>query len=254
VTVDYRILTSIARAAALAGARVLADRCPDVHTVEEKGGVGNLVTEVDVASERAIRDVICSGRPHDRITGEELADQGSDDSEVTWSIDPLDGTMNYVRGIPYFASSVAAYAGDVGRWVAGAVVAPHLGRTYWATRGAGAYLAPDGATQNARRLTTPPPRRSGALLGTGFSYDAGIRRAQYQYLPRLMESFVDLRRLGSAALEICAVADGSLDAYYEADLSVHDWAAAALIAEEAGLEVCRPTSRTPVMAVSVGTC
>lgn len=252
---SYEALAAVAVEAAGRGAQLLAELAPNRDGISVKGVTGNLVTEVDVAAENVIRDVIASARPSDRITGEELPDQGAADAAVTWSIDPLDGTMNYVRGIPYFASSVAAHDDARRRWVAGAVVAPGLGRTYWASRGAGSYLryeGPGAASRRTRRLTGPPPGDLGALLGTGFSYDAAIRGEQYRRLPGVMESFVDLRRFGSAALEICAVADGTIDAYYEDDLGVYDWAAAMLIAEEAGLAVRRPDDASPVAAVNWG--
>lgn len=251
MTVCFTAMASVALDAASSGARVLVEMAAEQGRARAKGMPGNLVTGVDVAAEKRIREVITAARPSDRITGEELPEQGPEDAAVTWSIDPLDGTMNYVRGIPYFASCVAAYDRARQRWVAAAVVAPHLGRTYWASFGGGAYLRheePGGAVRT-RQLTGPSPTGLGTLLGSGFSYDATIRKQQYRRLPELMESFVDLRCFGSAALEICAVADGTIDAYYEDDLAVYDWAAAMLIAEESGLAVRRPDDLSSVAAV-----
>ena len=130
---------------------------------------------------------------------------------------------------------------DDGDWLAGVVHAPALVRVYSAARGHGAWLAEHG---NVRQLTGPDPERVGKLLGTGFSYDAGVRSEQYAALARLAGEFADVRRLGSAALDLCMVADGSLDAYIERGLNEYDYAAGALIAEEAGVPVQRPPQPT----------
>jgi myo-inositol-1(or 4)-monophosphatase len=230
-------ILGLARGAAHAGAAVLVAARPDQLHIQVKSSASDLVTDVDVAAERAIRQVIAEARPGDTIGGEELPRHHNIAAEYRWSIDPLDGTTNFVRGIPYYCSSVAVCAVRTGDWVAGAVVAPQLGMTYYAERGEGAWLETRRGTKRLRPRSDSAELR---LVGTGFSYTPQIRLDQFEALPDLMSSYHDLRRFGSAALEICAVAEGALDAFYEDDLQEWDWAAAALIAEEAGLLVKRP--------------
>ncbi|MBF4992932.1 inositol monophosphatase [Arthrobacter gandavensis] len=232
-------LLDVARQAAAAGAAVLAKRSEEGLHVENKGASGDWVTAYDTEAEYAVREVINRLRPFDAVTGEELeASVPEDPSGIRWSVDPLDGTTNFIRNIPFYATSVAAVNAD-GEWLAGVVHAPALVRVYWAARGHGAWLAEQGSL---RRLHGPDPERTGRLLGTGFSYEPEVRSEQYAALGEQMDGFADLRRLGSAALDLCMVADGTLDAYAERGLNEHDFAAGALIAEEAGLTVGRPGS------------
>lgn len=234
---DPLALLDVARQAAAAGAAVLSRRAEDSLEVANKGEAGDWVTAYDTEAEYAVREVINRLRPFDEITGEELsASVPAEPSGIRWSVDPLDGTTNFIRNIPFYATSVAAVNND-GEWLAGVVHAPALVRVYWAARGNGAWLADHGSL---RRLTGPDPQRTGKLLGTGFSYVPDVRAEQYNALPDLLEGFADLRRLGSAALDLCMVADGTLDAYLERGLNEHDFAAGALIAEEAGVHVHRP--------------
>lgn len=234
-----RELLSVALAAAAQGSKVLAGRGDSVLSLNTKSADGDLVTQFDLAAEKAVRHTILDRRPNDTVSGEELPTLlPGNPSGYRWSIDPLDGTTNFTRSMPHFATSVAV-CGPGGNWLAGVVDAPRLGRVYSASLGQGAWLDCDGVRV---RLAGPKHRSSGRLLGTGFSYLENIRKEQYARLPDLMELFVDLRRTGSAALDICAVADGALDAFLERDLKEYDWAAASLIAEEAGLTVTRPTS------------
>lgn len=230
-------LLELAKAAAAAGARILAGRNVEEFHAANKSSEGDWVTAFDLAAEEAVREVIIAARPQDHITGEELdARVASDGSGLRWSIDPLDGTTNFIRNIVYYCTSVAVMDDD-GAWLAGVVAAPALGRTYWAARGQGAWLREGGKT---RRLSGPPAGRHGKLMGTAFAYDPERRARQLQDFPALMNGFSDLRRIGSAALDLCMVADGTLDAYGERGLHEHDWAAGILIAEEAGAWVHRP--------------
>jgi myo-inositol-1(or 4)-monophosphatase len=235
-------LVEVARRAAAAGAAELT-RPP--RTVQVKGWAGDVVTDVDLRAEQAVRATLREARPTDAITGEELED--STGTELRWSIDPLDGTTNYVRGLPHYATSVAAVSVATGRWLAAAVHAPRLGDVYWAGLGTGAYRSRDG---RITQLSGPAVSREAPLLGTGFSYEPAIRDEQLRELAARLPRYADIRRLGSAALEICLVADGTLDAYVERDLAEHDWAAAALIAAEAGVPVTRPA--TPTAEVRIG--
>lgn len=256
-------LLETARRAAAAGAAILAERDAGVLTrsaggAETKSSGSDWVTAFDLAAEEAVRAVIASDRPNDIVTGEEQGTtRVTDPSGFRWSIDPLDGTTNFIRDIVYYATSVAVADAD-GVWLAGVVSAPALSREYWAVRGGGAWRldVPRSARGSAggeepwpRRLEGPAPgraERGSALLATGFSYDADVRAEQAEFLPGLMDGFGDVRRLGSAALDLCLVADGTHDAYGERGLNEHDFAAGALIAEEAGCWVRRPLLTSPL--------
>ncbi|WP_051479277.1 inositol monophosphatase family protein [Arthrobacter sp. H5] len=228
----------VARQAAEAGAAVLRKRSAGVIGARNKSSDSDWVTDFDMAAERAVRDVIWRTRPHDAITGEEYGTTvpAGAPSGIRWSIDPLDGTTNFIRNIVYYGTSVAA-VNDNGEWLAGVVDAPALDRVYWAARGQGAWLRERGSV---RQLSGPDPQQTGALIGSGFTYTAQRRGKQLLELGSLMEGHGDLRRIGSAALDLCMVADGTLDSFAERGLNEHDWAAAALIAEEAGAVVLRP--------------
>ncbi|GHD08015.1 inositol monophosphatase family protein [Zhihengliuella salsuginis] len=231
---DFLALT---RRAAAAGAAVLAERAGRPATDTKSDG-GDWVTDFDRRAEEAVREVITAARPHDVITGEEYGrTEPEHPSGTEWSIDPLDGTTNFVRGIVYYATSVAVRDDD-GTWLAGAVVAPALDVEYYAGRGEGAWKA-TGSGEHVR-LTGPDRGTDGPLIGTGFGYTPKRHVGQVAALGALMPGFANMRRLGSAALDVCMVADGTLDAYAEFGTHLHDWSAAMLIAEEAGVPVLRP--------------
>ncbi len=263
VTVDE--LLEVALRAAAAGAAVLAARDPAAFGATEKSSDADWVTAFDVAAENAVRAVIADARPYDVITGEELAPAlPAEPSGYRWSIDPLDGTMNFIRNIAYYGTSVAVMGPD-GAWLAGVVDAPALRRIYFASQGGGAWLDETRAdgVQGVRRLRGPVEVRGGTLLSTSLSYEPGVRRRLVSELNDRMDNFGDFRRLGSAALELCAVAEGSVDAYLEYGLFEHDFAAGALIAGEAGAWVHRPVlspavdglpGREEVLAVWTGAC
>jgi myo-inositol-1(or 4)-monophosphatase len=190
-----------------------------------------------------VRVVIARAWPLDTVTGEELGTISRDDpSGYRWSFDPLDGTTNFIRNIVYYATSVAVADPD-GVWLAGVVHAPALNRVYYAARGQGAWLEERG---RVTRLEGPVAGRAGQILATGFSYDPAVRTEQAALLANLMDGFADVRRLGSAALDLCLVADGTHDAYGERGLNEHDFSAGALIAEEAGCWVRRPRLTSPL--------
>ncbi|MET4541951.1 MULTISPECIES: inositol monophosphatase family protein [Micrococcaceae] len=245
---DANGLLAVAKRAAAAGAAVLAQRSVsgtggDGLETSNKGEAGDWVTAFDVAAENAVREAILAERPNDTITGEEHGTTRPDNpSGYRWSIDPLDGTTNFIRNIAYYATSVAVADSD-GVWLAGVVHAPALGRVYSAARGQGAWLEVGGETT---RLAGPVQGRMGLILATGFSYDPATRADQSAGLAELMEGFADVRRLGSAALDLCLVADGTFDAYGERGLNEHDFSAGALIAEEAGCWVRRPRLESPL--------
>lgn len=247
---------AVARAAAQAGAAQLAQRPTSLTPLgleelgaETKSSGSDWVTNFDRRAEEAIRFVLHSYRPHDEIYGEEYgATRVEHPTGYRWSIDPLDGTTNFIRGLPHYCSSVAVHYQD--QWLAAAIVAPALGRSWWASAGEGAFTSVDGPLDVG--LTTTPTEpvklygpvlsRSGRLIASGFSYDPSRRGFQYEQLQRILIAgdFADVRRAGSAALDLCMVADGTLDAYAEYGLQEYDWAAGALIAQEAGVAVRRP--------------
>ncbi|MEC5180126.1 inositol monophosphatase family protein [Arthrobacter sp. CG_A4] len=234
---DLVALLELAQTAAAAGAAVLAGRNAAGLGVSNKGDAGDWVTAFDLAAETAVRNVITAARPFDTITGEEGGTiLPASPSGYRWSIDPLDGTTNFIRNILYYGTSVAVADPD-GAWLAGVVNAPALGRTYYASRGHGAWLEEKG---RLTQLFGPAAGRAGQILATGFSYDPAVRAEQAAGLGSIMAGFADVRRLGSAALDLCLVADGTHDAYGERGLNEHDFAAGALIAEEAGCWVRRP--------------
>lgn len=236
-------LLELAQQAAAAGAAVLAGRNTAELDVSNKGDSGDWVTAFDLAAETAVRDVITKARPFDTITGEEGGTVlPASPSGYRWSIDPLDGTTNFIRNIVYYGTSVAVADPD-GVWLAGVVNAPALGRRYYALRGQGAWLEEDGRLTS---LSGPAAGRTGQILATGFSYDPAVRAEQAAGLGSIMDGFADVRRLGSAALDLCLVADGTHDAYGERGLNEHDFAAGALIAEEAGCWVRRPRLTSPL--------
>ena len=260
-------LLTVARAAARAGADVLASRPRTVLPLEKsdlgaetKSSGSDWVTDFDRQAEESVRRVITGYRPNDEIYGEEYGSTRPENpTGYRWSIDPLDGTTNFIRGVPHYCTSVAV-AGPDGDWLAGAVVAPALGRIWYASRGNGAYSVAEvpGADEmvgiashpaKPQLLSGPILGRSGRLLASGFGYDPERRKFQLRILSELLTGFGDLRRIGSAALDLCMVADGTLDAYAEYGTQEYDWAAGALIAEEAGVPVRRPqwpeSSETP---------
>ncbi|WP_330256715.1 inositol monophosphatase [Nocardia sp. NBC_00565] len=207
--------------------------------VQAKGHPTDPVTIVDTETEDLIRRLLGESRPGDPILGEEGGGSlgGGDAETVHWVVDPIDGTVNFLYGIPGYAISVAAVRG--GRPVAGAVVDVAHAATYSAALGLGATrVGADGAVQHLR--CTPVRSASMALVGTGFAYGTHRRTRQAALVAELLPHIRDIRRLGAAALDLCFVAEGRIDAYYEHGLNAWDWAAGALIAAEAGALLTLP--------------
>lgn len=228
-------LLELARATGRAAAEfVRAQRPPGrVDVVATKSSETDPVTEIDRATEHLIRTMLGAARPDDAVVGEE-GGETTGTSGVTWIVDPIDGTVNFVHGIPDYAVSIAAQVDGVVE--AGCIVNVVSGEEFSAARGRGATcVAPDGTESD---LGPPAPRRlDHALVGTGFSYDETIRSRQGEAVARLLGSVADIRRIGSAALDLCNVAADRLDAYVEQGLKPWDLAAGRLIAEEAGIIV-----------------
>lgn len=197
------------------------------------------VTVVDTETERLLRDRLAVLRPGEAILGEEEGGPGEvADGELTWALDPIDGTVNFLYGIPAYAVSVGVRRDGVS--VAGAVADVAAGSVYSAALGHGAHVRHgDVVTELRCRAATDLGM---ALVGTGFAYARERRRRQGEIVAKLLPDVRDLRRLGSCALDLCMVAAGRLDAYYEDGVHLWDWAAAALIAAEAGADVRPPKS------------
>jgi myo-inositol-1(or 4)-monophosphatase len=197
------------------------------------------VTVVDTETERLLRDRLAALRPGDPILGEEGGGPAAPSAGlVTWVLDPIDGTVNFVYGIPAYSVSVAAQVDGVS--VAGAVADVVAGRVYSAAAGLGAHVTDDNGTHVLR--CSEVDDLSMALLGTGFGYSTRRRTTQATLLAKMLPVVRDVRRIGSAALDLCMVAAGRLDAYYEHGLQEWDRAAGALIAAEAGARVVQPAA------------
>lgn len=212
----------------------------DSGAVRSKSSPTDPVTVVDTETERLLRDRLAELRPGEPILGEEgggpANPAGAPAGSVTWVLDPIDGTVNFVYGIPAYAVSVGAQVD--GESVAGAVADVVGKRVYSAAAGLGAHVTDDEGTHPLRSAAVDD--LSMALLGTGFGYSRQRRAAQAALLARMLPVVRDVRRIGSAALDLCMVASGRLDAFYEHGLQVWDRAAGALIAAEAGARVVLP--------------
>ena len=193
--------------------------------VSTKSSSTDMVTEMDRASEALIVRGILDARPDDGIVGEEGSDH-TGSSGVRWIIDPIDGTTNYLYAFPGFSVSIAAELD--GETVAGVVHDPLRGDVFRAARGRG-------ATRNGTTTRVSDKRDlATALVGTGFSYDPARRARQAVVVADVIARLRDIRRMGSAAIDLCSVACGRLDAYFEVGLGPWDLAAGALIAAESG--------------------
>jgi len=198
---------------------------PDVFDLEMKSSAIDFATQMDLASEKLIVSKILEARPDDGIIGEEGSSIPSK-SGVTWVIDPLDGTVNYFYGIAGWNVSIAAK--DSEGVQVGVVYAPSINSLWAATKGGG-------ATCNGKKIQcNDPVEFNRALIGTGFSYDVADREAQAKLVSKFLLEIRDLRRIGAGAADLCLVATGRLDAFYEHGLNEWDLAAGGLIATEAG--------------------
>ncbi len=216
-------------AARQAGELVLEGRRGRIDVAATKSSATDVVTEMDRASERMLVDRILSQRPDDGILGEEGADHiGS--SGVRWVLDPIDGTVNYLYGLPEWAVSVAAEIDGI--TVVGVVEAPALGETYVATQGRGARLHDKHGVHDLR--VNDPVTLEQALVATGFGYRVERRVAQARVVEQVVPRVRDIRRGGACSVDLCSVAAGRVDAYYERGPMAWDLAAGGLVATEAG--------------------
>ncbi|MDH6181992.1 myo-inositol-1(or 4)-monophosphatase [Microbacteriaceae bacterium SG_E_30_P1] len=230
-----RELLDIARTIAReAGDLAARHRAAGVEVAASKSSIVDIVTEADREAEALIRGRLAELRPNDGFFGEESgAETGS--SGLTWLVDPIDGTVNFLYGIPHYAVSIAVVEGDpdplTWRGLAGAVVNPPAGEVFTAIAGEGAWLG------DARLRVAEPVELPQALVNTGFAYGAELRAEQGAVVAGLLPKVRDIRRLGTASLDLCAVAAARTNAYFERNLSPWDHAAGAIIASEAGATV-----------------
>ncbi|MFG2193232.1 inositol monophosphatase family protein [Streptomyces sp. NPDC048639] len=212
-------------AARRAGALLSESRPADLGVAATKTSAIDVVTEMDIASEKLITGYLSEARPDDGFLGEEGASIVGT-SGVRWVIDPIDGTVNYLYGLPAWAVSIAAEID--GETAVGVVEIPSRGETFSAVLGGGARLGD-------RPLDSrPSPPLDQALIGTGFGYVVERKLGQAEVVRRVLPQVRDIRRGGSAAIDLCDVACGRLDGYYERGLNPWDYAAGELIAREAG--------------------
>jgi myo-inositol-1(or 4)-monophosphatase len=203
-------------------------------SVQVKSSPVDVVTAVDTACEQLVVGRLLGARPQDGVLGEEGSERPGT-SGVRWVIDPIDGTVNFLYGFPAYAVSVAAEVD--GRVVAGVVVNVATGERFTATAGGGAHLSSPSAPEPVRLRGSRPESLEQTLVATGFGYRLEQRRAQGPVVAELLTRVRDIRRNGSAALDLCSAAAGRVDAYYELHLNPWDHAAGALVAAEAGLVV-----------------
>jgi myo-inositol-1(or 4)-monophosphatase len=226
---QQRTLLAVAQDAAQAAAIELRARFgQSAAGVHAKSTPTDLVSDADLAAEAAIRAVLAERRPADSIVGEEGGASG--DGELRWVVDPLDGTINFLFGVPQFAVSVGCE--NASGTLAGVVLDPIRDECFAATRSGDPTL-------NGEPIS-PPQRDRGietAMVATGFGYDAALRARQAEVLARVLPRVRDIRRAGAAAIDLAWCACGRYDAFYERGLHRWDIAAGALIASRAGLEI-----------------
>jgi myo-inositol-1(or 4)-monophosphatase len=255
---DAELLDLALETAREAGRLVVSMRGRGVDVADTKSSPVDVVTEADRACEELILARLLVARPTDGFVGEEGDDvQGT--SGVRWIVDPIDGTVNYLYGLPHYAVSIAVARGD--EVVAGVVLSPVPGLEYAASLGGGATC------NGAPVLVRPTPPLDQSLVATGFGYETAVRERQAHSVARMLPRVRDIRRQGSCALDLCAVAAGQADAYVEEGPHLWDYAAGALIAREAGatveiwtsvagqdLVVAAPTPGWPGFAALVRDC
>ena len=233
-------LEALAADVARSAGRLVVDERPDaVEVAATKSTATDVVTAMDQASQDHLLSRLREARPDDGVMGEEDG-EAAGTSGITWVVDPIDGTVNYLYGIPAYAVSVAAVVGDPtrhGEWrpFAAAVYNPVTDELYRARAGGGAFLVV--GDEQSPLGPTSCDSLGQALVATGFGYAADRRERQGRLLLDLLPQVRDIRRAGSAALDLCAVAAGRVDAYYETGLNPWDLAGGWLVAQEAGAVV-----------------
>jgi len=240
-------------AARAAGKFIVQDRPRGLGVLDTKSSVNDIVTVMDQQSEALLRSHLLGARPDDAILGEEAGSREGT-SGITWVIDPIDGTVNYLYEIPAYCVSVAAVIGDAGtagQWqpVAGAICNPLTAEVFHARAGGGAHVL-EGDDDTVIRVNTVDVLLQ-SMVATGFGYLPEVRARQGKVLAAILPEIRDIRRAGSAALDLCAVARGTVDAYYESGLNPWDLAAGWIIATEAGAVVSGLNGMAPGQAAVV---
>ena len=210
------------------------------EVADTKSSPTDVVTAMDRAAERLIMARLLADRPADAVLGEEGGESGQ--GRVRWIVDPLDGTVNYLYGLPDWAVSIAAEVS--GTVMAGVVSVPARGEVFTAVRGGGAWLRAAGAGPVRLRCNTGVPLTR-ALVATGFGYAAGRRQVQGEVVAAVLPRVRDIRRGGSCAVDLCSLAAGRVDAYYERGVNYWDYAAGGLVAAEAGAQVAGLAGKPP---------
>ncbi|MET0765585.1 MAG: inositol monophosphatase family protein [Blastococcus sp.] len=232
---DPRALLALAVDTAREAAVLVArGRATAAEQVDVKSSPVDVVTAVDKASEELIVERLLAARPDDGVLGEEGATRDGT-SGVRWVVDPIDGTVNFLYDLPAYAVSIAAEVDGEVR--AGVVLNVATGELFTATTGGGAHASSAAGSGPVRLSGSRPASLEQTLVATGFGYQVEQRRAQGAVVAELLPRIRDIRRNGSAALDLCSAAAGRVDAYYELNLNPWDHAAGALVAAEAGLVV-----------------
>ena len=221
---------ALAMTIASGAGKLLLDR-PDDLQVQTKSTSTDVVTLMDQRAEAFIVAEINKHRPDDAILGEEGANH-SGTSGFQWVIDPIDGTVNYLHEIPLWCVSIGLVEESTGQGLAGVVYVPVLDQMYISSRGLGAWVIERGDSRELK--VSGCSELSQALIGTGFGYSSTRRASQAKVLQQVLPNVADIRRLGSCAVDLCLVAQGVLDGYYERGVNAWDHAAGELIAREAG--------------------
>ena len=214
-----------------AGELIVGRRAGHIEVANTKSSDVDVVTAVDKESEEFLYRRLRELRPGDGFLGEEGQVEEST-TGITWVVDPIDGTVNFLYNMPHYAVSIAAVTGDPspGAWQvqAGAVYNPATGEMFHASLGEGAFLG-----ERRLRIAEPPPMNL-ALLATGFAYSKAMRQEQVRILAQLIGEIRDIRRMGTASLDLASVAAGRVDVYFERTLNPWDHAAGELLVTEAG--------------------
>lgn len=221
---------ALAMKIATGAGQLLLDR-PDDLQVQTKSTATDVVTLMDQRAEAFIVAELGKHRPDDAILGEEGANQ-SGSSGLQWVIDPLDGTVNYLHKVPLWCVSIGLIEDSTGQALAGVVYVPVMDQMYISSRGLGSWVIDKGKPRQLK--VSGCTELSQALMGTGFGYSSTRRASQARVLQAVLPNVADIRRLGSCAVDLCLVADGVLDGYYERGVNAWDHAAGELIAREAG--------------------
>ena len=236
---EHELLEVAWRAARAAGDLLMAGR-EQALTVTTKSTLTDVVTQMDTEAEALVVGTILAERPDDGLLGEEGADR-TGSTGVRWIVDPLDGTVNYLYGLPSWAVSIAAEVDGVVQ--VGVVDVPRFGETFVAVRGQGAIRV--SGTRVERVAPGAPESLSQALVATGFGYAQARRAAQARALAMVLPAVRDIRRAGAAAVDLCWAAAGRVDCYYERGLNPWDFAAGVLVATESGLVAGGPGDGPP---------